>query len=204
MTKTNEATQKRLDMHEALRADMLSQSYEEKNCTISVVKANIYTLLITLPFIIPLVILYLSIWGEFIFTADLATFVIVMAAFFISIPVHEAIHGFTFAAFCQNGLKSIHYGILWNSLTPYCHCSEPLKFKHYITGGLMPFLILGLGITSLAIILGNDLVLSIGLLNILAAGGDLLIAVYLLKYRDAVIIDHPTDIGFAAYIQKDA
>ena len=204
MTKTNEAKQKRLDMHEALRADMLSQPYEEKNCTISVVKANIYTLLITLPIIIPLIILYISIWGEFIFTVDLATFAIVMAAFFISIPLHEAIHGFTFAAFCQNGLKSIHYGILWNSLTPYCHCSEPLKFKHYITGGLMPFLILGLGISSLAIILGNDLIFSIGLLNILAAGGDLLIAVYLLKYRDSVIIDHPTDIGFAAYIRKDA
>ena len=204
MTKTNEATQKRLDMHKALRADMLSQPYEEKNCTISVIKANIYALLITLPFIIPLFILYLSIWGEFIFTGDLATFVIVMVAFFISIPVHEAIHGFTFAAFCQNGLKSIHYGILWTSLTPYCHCSEPLKFKHYITGGLMPFIILGLGITSLAIILGNSFLLLLGLLNILAAGGDLLIAVYLLKYRDAVIIDHPTDIGFAAYIQKDA
>ena len=204
MTKTNQAKQKRLNMHEALRADMLSQSYVEKNCTISVVKANIYALLITLPFTIPLFILYLSIWNEFIFTVDLATYIIVMAAFFISIPVHEAIHGFTFAAFCQNGLKSIHYGILWSSFTPYCHCSEPLKFKHYITGGLMPFLILGLGITSLAVILGNDLVLLIGLLNILAAGGDLLIAVYLLKYRDAVIIDHPTDIGFAAYIQKDA
>ncbi len=68
----------------------------------------------------------------------------------------------------------------------------------------MPFLILGLGISSLAIILGNDTVLSIGLLNILAAGGDLLIAVYLLKYRDAVIIDHPNDIGFIAYIRKDA
>ncbi|MGM9951177.1 MAG: DUF3267 domain-containing protein [Lysinibacillus sp.] len=146
MTKTNEAMQKRLIMHEALRTDMLSQSYEEKNCTISVVKANIYTLLITLPFIIPLIILYVSIWGEFIFTVDLATFAIVMAAFFISIPVHEAIHRFTFAAFCKNGLKSIHYGILWNSLTPYCHCSEPLKFKHYITGGLMPFIILGLGV----------------------------------------------------------
>lgn len=204
MTNTNEATQKRLDMYEALRADMLSQSYKEKNCTISVVKANIYAILITLPFIIPLYILYLSIWGEVIFIVDLISMGIFFATIFISIPIHEAIHGFTFAAFCQNGLKSIHYGILWNSLTPYCHCSEPLKFKHYITGGLMPFIILGLGITSLAIILGNSFLLLLGLLNILAAGGDLLIAVYLLKYRDAVIIDHPTDLGFTAYIRKEA
>ena len=204
MTKTNEATQKRLMMHEALRDDMLSQSYEEKNCTISVVKANIYALLITLPFIIPLYILYLSIWGEVTFIVDLKSMGVFFAAIFISIPIHEAIHGFTFAAFCQNGLKSIHYGILWNSLTPYCHCSEPLKFKHYITGGLMPFIILGLGITSLAIIIGNSFLLLLGLLNILAAGGDLLIAVYLLKYRNAVIVDHPDKIGFIAYQRKEA
>ena len=204
MTKTNEATQKRLNMHEALRADMLSQSYEEINCTISVVKANIFAILVTLPFIIPLFLLHISLREETVFSVDLISMSIFFAAIFISIPVHEAIHGFTFAAFCKNGLKSIQYGILWNSLTPYCHCSEPLKFKHYITGGLMPFIILGLGITSLAIILGNSFLLLLGLLNILAAGGDLLIAVYLLKYRDAVIIDHPTDLGFTAYIRKDA
>ena len=68
----------------------------------------------------------------------------------------------------------------------------------------MPFLILGLGNTSLYIILGNNLLRFLGLLNILAAGGDLLIAVYLLKYRNAVIVDHPDKIGFIAYKHKEA
>lgn len=49
------------------------------------------------------------------------------------IVAHEAIHGIFWAAFAKRGFRSIRFGFLWKKLTAYCHCSEPLEVRPYIT-----------------------------------------------------------------------
>ena len=50
-----------------------------------------------------------------------------LIVFMILIVVHELIHGFTWGMFAQSKLKAISFGFIWQYLTPYCTCKEPLK-----------------------------------------------------------------------------
>lgn len=88
---------------------------------------------------------------------------------------------------------------MWKEVTPYCCCSEPLSFKGYILGGLMPFLVIGIGMFIIALVLGNNMIFILSMFNILGASGDLTIALMLLKCRKSVIIDHPTKCGFVTF-----
>lgn len=119
-----------------------------------------------------------------------------LAVFAIGIVLHELIHGITWSFFTKNGLKSIKYGILKQYITPYCHCTEPLKVKHYIIGGLMPVVLLGIIPLFFALFLGNFYLLTFGLLFTNAAIGDFLI-VNLLRNEnmESEVHDHPSEAG---------
>lgn len=66
----------------------------------------------------------------------------------------------------------------------------------------MPLIILGFIMFVISLLTGSGPVLLISLVNIFSAGGDIAIAIMLLKYRhkNAIILDHPTDCGFIAFI----
>lgn len=87
-------------------------------------------------------------------------------------------------------------------LTPYCHCKEPLSPGKYLLGCLIPGLILGVGVYVTAFITGSAFLLWISLLNIISAGGDLLIAWYGRKYKTGYMLDHPTECGFIIFENK--
>lgn len=72
----------------------------------------------------------------------------------------------------------------------------------YIFGCLFPVFILGAGLYAVAFATGNATILWLALLNILAAGGDILIALMAAKYvgKKTYVLDHPTDCGFMAYL----
>jgi hypothetical protein len=199
---TKKASQNKLiENYENQKNQMLKLGYEEHVNTISILKANLMVFITAGPFAIIIISIYLALWKSIIFEINFSHLIILLAIF-ISIPIHEFIHGFTWHFFCNKKWKSIHFGVLWKALTPYCHCKEPLNFNQYILGGLMPFLTLGLVISLIAIISGSSLILFIGLFNILVSGGDTTIAYKLLKHRKSKIIDHPTKCGFIAFAKK--
>ena len=74
----------------------------------------------------------------------LLTFLSVFVTLMAGIVVHELIHGLTWAYFAKKGFKSIRFGVFWEMLTPYCHCSEPLTVRQYCIGALMPLVVLGI------------------------------------------------------------
>ena len=61
-----------------------------------------------------------------------------LVAFFAGVVVHELIHGLVWSFFCKDGLHSIHFGFQLKTLTPYCHCAQPLDKGGYIAGTLAP------------------------------------------------------------------
>lgn len=182
-----------------IRERLLSEGYTEQVKTISVLKANLMAFVTAGPIAIICAVTFFMVRKTAGFRFGLSDMLWFLLFIFASIIVHELIHGATWALFCKNGFKSIHFGIIWKMLTPYCCCEEPLKFRSYLLGGLMPFFVLGLGIFVLSLVSGSLVVLNLALLNILAAGGDLTIALSLLKHRDAVILDHPSECGFVAF-----
>jgi len=114
----------------------------------------------------------------------------------IGIIAHELIHGITWAMYTKNGFKSIKFGVLWKVLTPYCHCSEPLKVKHYITGAIMPAIILGFLPFVYSLFTGNALWLFFGIFFTMSAVGDFLIVNLVRKENmNSLVLDHPSEVG---------
>ena len=189
----------RIAAFESVRQKMSEEGYREQIHTISIVKANLMAIVTTIPIILLFSFLYLKIWDTASIAFDFPTYLLFLAAIIASCPIHELIHGITWSLFCKNGWKSIHLGMEWKMLTPYCHCEEPLPFAGYFLGGLMPLFLLGVGVYILAFILGNSFLLVFGFISILGAGGDLTIALKLIKYHDGQIYDHPTECGFVVF-----
>jgi hypothetical protein len=111
--------------------------------------------------------------------------------------IHELLHGFTWGVFASKGLKSIKFGVKWKLLTPYCHCKEPLRVKHYKIGGAMPLIIMGIIPLIIGLIIGHGGILSFGIFFTWAASGDI-IALFMLHGldNDIYISDHPDKMGF--------
>ena len=191
--------QKRIDFYEVQREKMLAEGYREQVGVISITKANVMAFITAGPFALMAIVLYIlkHSWISFLFFTDSLFYFWILVL--ICIPIHELIHGIAWSFFCKEGWKSIGFGVMWEYLTPYCHCKEPLSFKGYICGGLAPFMVLGIGGLILALINESPLLLYLSVFNILSAGGDTTIALMLFKHTRAKILDHPTECGFVAF-----
>lgn len=192
--------------YEMQKQRLFEEGYEEHQETISVLKAN------GMAFVTagPIAALQFMIWilvgkgGEGSF--GIREMVVFWISFLALIFVHELLHGLGWVKWTKKKWQSIYLGMMWESLTPYCHCKEPLKPKHYLVGLLTPFLVLGIGMFLAALFVGNQVIFLLGVLNTLSAGGDTTIGCMLfryLKYRDnCYILDHPTDCGFVAFVKS--
>lgn len=201
MSKKQSEKEKRVNDYLVIRDMFIQQEYSEHIETISILKANIMALITAGPFFVFFFAIYIFIHDSIDFNFSGISGIIIWISIILSIPIHEFFHGFGWHLFCKNKWKSIRFGIMWSSLTPYCTCKEPLSFKSYLIGGLLPLTILGFLMSTIGIVFGSFSVFIIGALNILFAGGDTTIAFMLLKFRkgDYIILDHPTDCGFVAY-----
>jgi hypothetical protein len=86
--------------------------------------------------------------------------------------------------------------LTFTTITPYTHCKEPMEIGAYKLGVSMPGLLLGVLPAIFGILTSNGLILTFGLIFVLAVGGDILILWLLRKVRAGVLVkDHPTRIG---------
>jgi hypothetical protein len=201
MSKSETKKRDRIENYELLRTEMANRGYKEKICTISVLKANILAIIITVPIIAVCLAIYNNKWDGGTFSLSpfrILLFLIILIACFV---IHEVLHGLTWGLFCKQKWRSIHLGVMWNQLTPYCHCKEMLNWGSYILGGTMPLIVLGIGLFISAFLLGNMMLLVISLINILTAGGDITIVFMLLKHKNALVFDHPTECGFIVFFE---
>jgi len=203
-----EIKQQRIANFDTINEQMIAKGYKKNIATISVLKADIFALVVSLPFLIIALVFFYMHQGELTnsVTFRLGGYLLFMLLLFISIFVHEFLHGFGWSLYCNYRWKSIEFGVMWKYLTPYCHCKEILPPMQYLSGGLLPFMILGVGLNQVAVWTGNYYILALSLFNILAAGGDLTIALMLIKYRhkNTRIMDHPTECGFVAFTKSNS
>ncbi|WP_207535342.1 DUF3267 domain-containing protein [Desertivirga arenae] len=186
-------------------------SYHKEELTISAVKAQLQALLFFLPAIFIFGIPFYLIWpGHFVKGAWKGAIpdvlngttgtVALIITLLVGVVVHELIHGITWSRFASQGLRSIRFGVLWKSATPYCHCTEPLVLKNYVIGAAMPGLLMGILPLIVSIFTGNLLLFAFGLFFTLAAGGDFAIINLLRKKNASLLVqDHPSKIGCLIY-----
>ena len=178
------------------------EMYRREELTVSAFDVQLISPLYSIPFLIPLGVLYYMIWGEKLILTYfmdavlnwghwLAVFLFGIILF--GIVLHELIHGVVWAKFVKNGLNSIEFGV---KETPYCHCKEPLSVKHYIIGAFMPGLVLGIIPSFFAVATGSLFLILFGLFFTLAACGDFMMISILIKQpMDSLVQDHPKKMG---------
>ncbi len=179
----------------------VDESMVIKSETMSALNANIIAFAMLLPIAIICIVPFVLVWGWQSFFEGFSFLrshqVLLLLILILGIVMHEGLHGLTWGLFAKGHLKSIRFGVKWAYLTPYCHCNEPLKRNHYLLGGIMPGLVLGLFPVIVALIFGIGWLLLLGIFFIGAAGGDLMVLFKLIKIdKKHLIQDHPKEIGF--------
>ena len=191
--------------------------FEKEEILIDPLKAQFQSIIFFFPWLLLIGLPYFLIWRfsalqniklTMVKLVSMGTTISFIAIFFsfifiilAGIILHELIHGITWSKFAKHGYKSIKYGIIWNLITPYCHCKEPLLVKHYIIGAFMPGLILGITPSFFGLVSGNLIWIFLGGFFTLAAGGDFMIISKLLNQNATYYVqDHPSKIG--CYIYK--
>lgn len=134
---------------------------------------------------------------------DLLSSVLILIAVVLGIAVHEGIHGIVAATYARNGWKSIRFGAIWKYLVFYCHCKDPLRVKQYRRVLLMPYFVLGLVPTLIALATGNYWLLVFGMIFQGVAFGDVAMFYLLRKeHRETLVLDHPSKPGYIIYREK--
>ncbi|MDD2243625.1 MAG: DUF3267 domain-containing protein [Dysgonamonadaceae bacterium] len=185
------------------------KDYEKITKVINLEDANKFGFRIMWPLFLGLLVPYLIIyWNDIIynftegwsFSRYMIDTLIIIIASFIGIILHELIHAITWMIAAKKGLKTIKFGIIWKTISPYCHCTEPMKIKHYRLGAIMPAIILGVFPLVTSYITGCFLYFFFGFLFILGAIGDFLVIQILYnEKRNDYALDHPTEAGCYVY-----
>jgi hypothetical protein len=184
------------------------EDYHKKEIVISAGRMSLYSLALLIPVLLLFYLPFYLIWDQKI---DLNSFRVMIHKegylFFgllvLGIFLHELIHGITWARYCKNGFRSIRFGFSLKSFSPYCHCKEILKVRYYRTGILMPGLLTGVLPAFAGIFTGNMMILILGMLFTLAAGGDF-ISLWMLRKapENSYAEDHPDKNGCYLYLSK--
>ena len=197
--KLTEAEQKRLDRFNETCAELEAEGYKSTTLTIGIVAANVIAIVVMVILLAIAIPTFILTHPECEFVLGLPELLIFIVALLALIVVHELIHGLTWSFFTPNGFADIEFGIMMDSLTPYCACGAPLAKGPYILGALMPLIVLGIIPTIVAYAIGSMLLLYIGLIMTVSAMGDIMIVIKILRFKsdaaEILLYDHPTEAG---------
>jgi hypothetical protein len=187
--------------------------YEIKKYKISFLAANVFAFLYSLPFLILFAVMFITAaaikgamnQGVPIFQDidySLLTLGIFIVISFALVVLHELLHALYFLPGCENGWKSIKFGV--KSLTPYCHCEEVIRVAQYRKSLFAPLWFICLPLAILASLSGNLLVIFLAVTMIVGSGGDLFIAYALRKYpgKTTSVYDLVDEIGCEVYLPR--
>ncbi|MBQ1477219.1 MAG: DUF3267 domain-containing protein, partial [Erysipelotrichaceae bacterium] len=195
----SEKERKRQEIFDKKCEEWISKGYRRTDLLIDILKANLFALLLCIPFFLVFGGAFFLVNRDRFDIGHPLSFVFLMIAYLAGIVVHELLHGITWARFTPHGMKDIDFGVMKDTMTPYCTCSEPLKKGQYILGTLMPLLVLGILPSILAVFLNSYILLLFGIIMSVSAAGDILIVWKILRYKNSsaefFYMDHPTEAG---------
>ncbi len=175
------------------------KGYEIEKKTIDIVAASTWALAIIGLSVVLLGVPFYLIW-EPAMAITWQGCLLFFLLFIAGVAMHELIHGIFFGLFAESGFSSVRFGFIREYLTPYCHCSEPLKLRHYSLAALMPALLLGVLPMVVAFFAGSLFWLLFGIVFLSAAAGDLMVVWKLRKETPGTLVqDHASEPGCWVY-----
>jgi len=179
--------------------ELMNQGYKRTELTVDELKVNILVLLIALPCIIVALFAFVFIHPDKLVLLSNIELLVCAILLLLLIFLHEFMQVLLFSFFCQNGIKDIVFGFRWRSLTLYSGCKVPLKKEQLIIVNIIPFIVLGLVPTIIALRVGSIMLFILGLGMIFSGIGDIIYVYMLLKYKakgnDIIFFDAPLKLG---------
>ncbi len=196
---------------------LATSGYRSQKITMSFLKANTVSLIYPLP----IVLLYLAIvffveslrMAGFAATDQAAdafgisdiwlSFLLYMVLLFVLIVLHELTHAFFFLRGCENGWKSIKFGI--KALTPYCHCKEAVTVSVARQSCLGPLWTVALPLGVIALITGSYLLYLLTIVMIFGSGADLWVVLKLRRFngKTCYALDMENEIGMTVFVPDE-
>ena len=128
------------------------------------------------------------------------TGLILLAVIAVSVPLHEALHGLGWKLAGRLPKGAVTFFIRGG--IPMCACRTVLPTKAYLTGTLLPFLILGGGSFLFLFLYPGTLSVLTALVNLILPGADLAISWRVLRSEAALIADNPDGAGFIGLVRN--
>ncbi|MBQ5955496.1 MAG: DUF3267 domain-containing protein [Firmicutes bacterium] len=197
--KLTEKEQIRLERFNEVAASMEEQGYRKTLLTVSILWANVFAIFLLLAVAVIGIVLFVLKYDDLFGKLSILESVILIIIFLALIVIHELIHGIGWSLSTKDGFKDIEFGVMLDSLTPYCTCSQPLSKGQYILGAMLPLITLGILPMIAGILIGSFYTMMMGVIMTSSAAGDILIVLKILRYKsrakDVVYMDHPTEAG---------
>jgi len=174
-------------------ARFVADGWHYQNYTFSCRQAYLWGMLIALPFVA-------LVGGAYrIFLLNRAvllnhTGLILLVVIVVSLPLHELFHGLGWKV--AGRLENYEIKYLFKHGMPMCSCLAVLSTKAYLTGVLLPFLMLGGGSIVFLVAYPGTISVLAAVVNLLLPGADLLIAWKILRSGAAKIANQPEQVGF--------
>src|ERR1041384_1643102 len=167
----------------------------KRDLSISMARANVVVLFITIPVVILQFSIFIRLHGMKKLEPTWNS-VILILVILLGVVIHELIHGICWVILGHKPFSAIKFGFQWKTLTPYAHLKEPVDVHAYRLSGFIPGFILGILAYFLSLLLGDGNLLWFSLVHTSAAGGDWLI-LWLIRNMPAgrQVEDHPTRAG---------
>jgi hypothetical protein len=166
-----------------------------RDLSISMGRANLIVLFITIPVFILQIALFILLHG----TQNLQPtwhIALLIAFVILGVVIHEWIHGISWVIFGKKPFSSVKFGFQWKTFTPYAHLKEPVEVNAYRMGAFLPGLILGILAFLMSLLAGDANLFWFSLIHTSAAGGDWLILWLLRDVKAGTQVeDHPTNAG---------
>ena len=163
--------------------------------TMTFAAANLWGAVLAVSVTLLFFALYRSVWGDVVIPENWGWLQVGLSllVLFVSIAIHELLHGLGYFLGGANW-EQIKFGV--RKLSPYAHCSVPLKRNGYRWAVALPGLVLGIVPVALGTLLGSTVLLLFGTFMTVSAAGDGLV-LWLLRNApaDALVYDHPTLVG---------
>lgn len=188
-----------MDVHNQI-ARFVADGWHCRNYTFPCRQAYIWGTLIALPF----VALAGGVYRVFLLDRAVLlnhTSLILLTVVVVSLPLHELLHGLGWEL--AGRLVEDEIQFLFQRGMPMCTCRAVLSTKAYLTGVLLPFLVLGGGSIVFLIVYPGTISVLAALVNLLLPGADLLLSWKILSSGAAKIADNSDQTGFIGlYLPK--
>jgi len=167
----------------------------KRDLSISLERANVIVLFISIPVAILQFLIFSMIHGMENLETTWSLVALILVVLLGSIA-HEFIHGITWVIFGRKPFSAVKFGFQWKTFTPYAHLKEPVDVNAYRIGGFMPGFILGILTYLLSLVLGDGNLFWFSLVHTAASGGDWLILWLIRNVKAGMPVeDHPTNAG---------